>query len=134
VQSVASNTDLDWNALLSQLNLQGMARELAKNSVLESFSDSLVVLNLAPQHKHLQSNKIAHDKVQAALSEYFVKPIKLSIQLGAASNVATPAAVEQHEKQSRQQQAAEAIKQDAFVREAQAQLGAQVIESSIRPV
>jgi DNA polymerase-3 subunit gamma/tau len=134
VQGVTSNTDLDWNALLSQLNLQGMARELAKNSVLESFSDSLVVLNLAPQHKHLQSNKIAHDKVQAALSEYFVKPIKLSIQLGAASNVATPAAVEQHEKQSRQQQAAEAIKQDAFVREAQAQLGAQVIESSIRPV
>jgi hypothetical protein len=43
-------------------------------------------------------------------------------------------AVEQHEKQTRQQQAEEAIKQDAFVREAQAQLGAQLIESSIRPV
>ena len=64
--------DLDWNALLAQLNLQGMARELAKNSVLESFSDGRVVLNLAPQHKHLQSNKIAQDKLQAALSDYFV--------------------------------------------------------------
>ncbi|MDO8312693.1 MAG: DNA polymerase III subunit gamma/tau [Sideroxyarcus sp.] len=134
VKNAASAADLDWNALLSQLNLQGMARELAKNSVLASFSDSRVVLNLAPQFKHLQGNKIAHDKVQAALSEYFAKPIKLAIDLGAASDAATPAAVEQHEKQTRQQQAEEAIKQDVFVREAQAQLGAQVIESAIRPV
>jgi len=134
VHSTASTADLDWNALLSQLNLQGMARELAKNSVLASFSEGRVVLNLAPQHKHLQSNKIAQDKLQAALSDYFVKPIRLSVELGAAKDVATPAAVEQHEKQTRQQQAEEAIKQDAFVREAQAQLGAQVIESSIRPV
>ena len=134
VQSAASGADLDWNTLLSQLNLQGMARELAKNSVLASFTEGRVVLSIAPQYKHLQSNKIAHDKVQAALSEYFVKPIKLAIELGAISDVATPAAVEQHEKHSRQQQAEEAIRQDAFVREAQAQLGAQLIENSIRPV
>jgi DNA polymerase-3 subunit gamma/tau len=134
VQVVASGTDLDWNTLLSQLNLQGMARELAKNCVLASFAEGRVVLNLAPQHKHLQSNKIAQDKLQAALSDYFVKPIRLVVELGAAKDVATPAAVEQHEKQTRQQQAEEAIKHDAFVREAQAHLGAQVIENSIRPV
>ena len=67
-------------------------------------------------------------------SEYFVKTIKLAVQLGATKDAATPAAVEQHDKQTRQQQAEEAIKQDSFVREAQAQLGAQVIENSIRPV
>jgi DNA polymerase-3 subunit gamma/tau len=130
----ANSADLDWNTLLTQLNLQGMARELAKNSVLVSFAEGRVALSLAPQHKHLQSNKIAQDKLQAALSEYFVKPIRLVIELGAAGDIATPAAVEQHEKQTRQQQAEEAIKQDAFVREAQAHLGAQLIEGSIRPV
>jgi DNA polymerase-3 subunit gamma/tau len=93
-----------------------------------------MVLSLAPQHKLLQSNKLAVDKLQAVLSEYFAKPIKLAIELGASKDVATPAAVEQHEKHTRQQQAEAAIKQDAFVREAQAHLGAQVIESSIRPV
>jgi DNA polymerase-3 subunit gamma/tau len=134
VQSTAGSSDLDWNTLLSQLNLQGMARELAKNSVLASFADGRVLLNVAPQFKHLQSNKIAQEKLQAALSDYFVKPIRLTVELGASGDVATPAAVEQHEKQTRQQLAEEAIKQDAFVREAQAQLGAQVIESSIRPV
>jgi DNA polymerase-3 subunit gamma/tau len=134
VRSAASSAGLDWNTLLSQLNLQGMARELAKNSVLASFADGCVLLNIAPQFKHLQSNKIAQEKLQAALSDYFVKPIRLTVELGAIKDAATPAAVEQHEKQTRQQQAEEAIEQDAFVRDAQAQLGAQVIESSIRPV
>ena len=125
---------LDWNTLLTQLNLQGMARELAKHSVLGSFADGRLVLNLAPQHKHLQTNKMAQDKLQAALSDYFAQPVKLVVELGASSAVATPAAVEQQEKQTRQQQAVEAIKQDAFVREAQAVLGAQIVESSIKPI
>jgi DNA polymerase-3 subunit gamma/tau len=128
------STDMDWNVLLSQLNLQGMARELAKNSVLVSFEDGRVVLGLSPQHKLLQSNKVAQEKLQAALSEYFVKPVKLVVELGVVKDVATPAAVEQHEKQTRQQQAEESIRQDGFVRDAQALLGAQLIEGSIRPV
>ena len=129
-----ANSTVDWNTLLTQLNLQGMARELAKHSVLASFSDGLLVLSLAPQHKHLQSNKIAHDKLQTALSEYFAQPVRLSVELNASSAVATPAAVEQQEKQTRQQQAVEAIKQDAFVREAQAVLGAQIVENAIKPI
>ncbi len=134
VQNAASTAGLDWNTLLSQINLQGMARELAKNSVLASFSDGRMVLSLAPQYKHLQGNKLAQDKLQAALSDYFVRPIKLAVELAVIKDVATPAALELHEKQTRQQQAEEAIRHDAFVREAQAHLGAQVIEGSIRPV
>jgi DNA polymerase-3 subunit gamma/tau len=125
---------LDWSTLLTQLNLQGMARELAKHSVLGSFADGRLVLNLAPQHKHLQTNKMALDKLQAALSEYFAQPIRLVIELGVSNAIATPAAVEQEEKRTRQQQAEDAIRQDAFVREAQAVLGAQVVEDSIKPI
>jgi DNA polymerase-3 subunit gamma/tau len=130
----AQSGSLDWNTLLTQLSLQGMARELAKHSVLGSFADGRLVLQLAPQHKHLQSNKMAVDKLQAALSEYFAQPIKLSVELGDTNAVATPAAVEQEEKRTRQQQAEEAIKQDAFVREAQSAFGAQIVENSIRPI
>ncbi len=123
---------IDWNVLLAQLNVQSMARELAKHCTLESFVDGRLALNLAPQHKHLLTNKTAQEKLQAALTDYFAQPVRLVITLGAAG-VATPAATEQHEKQTRQQQAADAITQDQFVREAQAQLGAQVIEDSIKP-
>lgn len=134
VQHSANVADLDWNTLLSQLNLQGMAKELAKNCVLASFEEGRMVLNLAPQFKHMQSNKMAQDKLQSVLSEYFAKPLRLVVELGATKDAATPAAVEQQVKQTRQQQAEEAIKQDIFVREAQAKLGAQLIEGSIRPV
>jgi len=134
VQHSANVADLDWNTLLSQLNLQGMAKELAKNCVLASFDDGRMVLNLAPQFKHMQSNKMAQDKLQSTLSDYFAKPLRLVVELGATKDVATPAAVEQQVKQTRQQQAEDAIKQDIFVREAQAKLGAQLIEGSIRPV
>ena len=110
-----------------------MAKELAKHCTLESFVDGRLTLNLAPQHKHLQTNKMALDKLQAALTEYFARPIKLVMAVG-VGNAITPAAIEQFAKQTRQQQATEAITQDPFVREAQAQLGAQVIEDSIKPI
>jgi len=127
-----SSASLDWNTVLAQLNVQGTAKELARNCTLESFADGRVKLNLAPQHK-LLSSKMAQEKLQAALAAYFAQPVKLAVTLGAAE-VATPAAAEQHAQQTRQQQAVEAIAQDPFVREAQAQLGAQVIEDSIKPL
>ncbi|MFH2135528.1 MAG: DNA polymerase III subunit gamma/tau [Pseudomonadota bacterium] len=126
--------DLDWHTLLAQLNLSGMALQLAKNSLLASFAEGRVLLHLPPQHKHLQSNKVAQEKLQAALSEYFARPVRLEVELSASNEVATPAVVEQQDKQNRQQQAEDAIRQDAFVRDAQAMLGAQLIEGSIRPV
>ncbi|MFA6015521.1 MAG: DNA polymerase III subunit gamma/tau [Gallionellaceae bacterium] len=131
-RGAAESAALDWNTLLTQLNLQGMARELAKHSALGSFSESKLVLLLAPQHKHLQSNKMALDKLQMALNEYFAKPIKLLVELAGSAAIATPAAVEQQEKQTRQQQAVDALKQDAFVREAQTVLGAQLIDQSVK--
>ena len=124
---------LDWSTLLAQLNVQGMARELAKHCTLESFVEGRLTLILAPQHKHLLTNKMAQEKLQAALADYFVQPVRLSVTLG-VNNVATPAAVEQHVKQTRQQQAVEAIAQDPFVREAQAQLGAQILEETIKSI
>jgi len=124
---------LDWSTLLAQLNVQGMARELAKHCTLESFVEGRLTLVLAPQHKHLLTNKMAQEKLQAALAEYFVQPVRLSVTLG-VNNVATPATVEQQVKQTRQQHAVEAITQDPFVREAQAQLGAQILEETIKSI
>ncbi len=126
--------NMDWNTLLAQLNLSGMARELAKNSVLAEFANNRLVLSLPPQHKQFLTNKVAQEKLQTALTKYFARPVRLEVVLGSSSEVATPAAVERQDKQNRQQQAEDAIRQDAFVREAQAILGAQLIEGSIRPV
>jgi DNA polymerase III subunit gamma/tau len=130
-RSVAG-TALDWNVLLGQLNVQGMALQLAKNCVLENFVDGKISLSLAPQHKQFLNNKMAQDKLQAALSEYFAQPVRLLLAIDAVGEAATPAVVERQEKQERHQVATDAISQDPFVLEAQAQLDAQIIENSIK--
>jgi DNA polymerase-3 subunit gamma/tau len=123
---------LDWSVLLAQLNVQGMARELAKNCVLESFAEGKITLSLAPQHKQFLTNKMAQEKLQAALSEYFARPVKMSLTAGAQPDAATPAIAEQQDRQERLQAASQAIEKDPFVREAQAQLDAQIVENSIK--
>jgi DNA polymerase-3 subunit gamma/tau len=133
VQFVVGEQLPDWTTLLSQLNVQGLAGELAKNCVLDSFEGSVLTLYLSPEHKSLQSNKVAFDRLQTVLSDYFAKHIKLQVVLGKAS-VTTPAVVAQQVKQDRQQLANEAIAADNFVLAAQAEFEAKVIPESIRPI
>jgi DNA polymerase III subunit gamma/tau len=76
---------------------------------------------------------MAQGKLQAALGEYFAQPVKLTVSIEAIDS-ATPAEIDRRQKSTRQQEAVAAITQDPFVREAQAQLGAKVIEDSIKPV
>ena len=130
--AAVSGSQPDWGVLLQQLNLQSMAQQLAKNCVLENFSDGQITLRLSQEHKHSQT-KMSTDRLQAALSEYFAKPMKLNIVLG-QTETATPAVIEQQGKQLKQQQASDSIAQDSFVREAQAELGAELIAESIKPI
>ena len=129
----ASAGQLDWGVLLDQLNVQGMAQQLAKNCTLKSFSDRQITLCLSQEQRHLHTNKMAAEKLQACLSDYFAKPVKLNIVLG-GNDAATPAVIEQKTKQFKQQQASDAIAQDDFVREAQAELGATLIAESIKGI
>ncbi|MEQ1555259.1 MAG: DNA polymerase III subunit gamma/tau C-terminal domain-containing protein, partial [Gallionella sp.] len=123
----------DWANLLAQLNLQGLAGQLAKNCVLESLEGERLVLSLSAEHKGLQNNKVAFERLQAVLSDYFAKTMKIQIVLG-QNSTATPAIVEQQVKSDRQQQANEAIATDDFVMAAQAELGAQLLNDSIRAI
>jgi len=115
------------------LNVQGMAQQLAKHCVLQSLADEQLTLCLSQEHKHLQANKAAIEKLQAALSDYFTKPMKLNIVLGKIET-ATPAVIERQGKQFKQQQASDSIARDSFVREAQAEFGATLVPESIKPI
>jgi len=123
----------DWGILLTQLNMQGMAQQLAKHCVLQSISDRQITLCLSQDHKHLQTNKMATEKLQSALSDYFAKPMKLNILLGKTEAI-TPAVIEQQSKQLKHQQASDSITQDSFVLEAQSELDASLIAESIKPI
>ena len=127
-----SGNQPDWGVLLQHLNLQSMAQQLAKNCVLENFSDGQIALRLSQEQKHLQT-RMATDRLQSALSDYFARPMKLHIVLG-KTEAATPAVMEQQSNHLKRQQASDSIAQDSFVREAQAELDADLIAESVKPI
>ena len=131
-KSVVHGEDVQWGAMLPQLNVQGMAQQLAKHCVLENVSGQLVVLRLAQEHKHLQT-RMATDNLQSALGSYFGNPVKLSIVLGQVTE-ATPARIEHQTRQVRMQQANDSIEEDTFVTDAQAELDASLVAESIKPI
>jgi len=129
---ISSGDQPDWGSLLTRLNVQGMAHQLAKHCVMDNFSDRQITLRLSQEHKQLQT-KSATEKLQAALTGYFAKPIKLNIVLGDSVSE-TPAVKENRSKHLKQQQASDSIAHDRFVREAQTELGADLIQESIKPI
>ena len=130
--TIVSGGQPEWGSLLTQLNVQGMAQQLAKHCVMDNFSDRQITLRLSQEHKQLQT-KAATEKLQAALTAYFAKPIKLNIVLGDSVSE-TPAVMEKRSKHLKQQQASDSIAHDRFVREAQTELGADLIQESIKPI
>jgi len=135
--AVASGEMPEWTVLLTQLNVSGMAQQLAKHCVMQSFSGESMTLCLPQENKHMQTSKTATVILQEALSAYFAKPIKLNVVLGKTEELTpavTPAVIEQQDKEFKQQQANEAIAEDSFVKEAQAEFGASLVEDSIKPL
>jgi DNA polymerase-3 subunit gamma/tau len=132
VAASASPNVNDWHEILLVLKLGGMARELAQHCELSRVDGSQVALRLSPTHRHLQMRP-AQDKVQQALSEYFGRPMQLTIDLQEVIGD-TPAAAAQRRRKEQQDQAVASVEQDDFVRGVIDQFDATLIESSIKPL
>ncbi len=122
----------DWHRILVELDLGGMARELAQHCELDGISGTRVKLFLSPTHRHLQM-KPAQDKLQQALSDHLGRALQLVIELREAAGD-TPAAAAQRRRSERQDKAVASVEQDDFVREVIDLFDATLIESSIKPV
>ncbi len=124
--------DGDWPSLVSQLKLSGMTRMLAQNCEVKSISDNEIELCVPEPHRHLLE-KAYQDKMKAAMSEYYGKPMRLKFSVGSVTGM-TPAELESREKQAKQSQAIAAIETDPFVRELVENFDARLIVSSIKPI
>ncbi len=125
-------SDNDWPSLVNQLELNGMARMLAQNCEIKTYSKDDIELCLLSEHKHLLEKKY-QDKVQAALNKHFGKRINLKFSVGKITGI-TPAELDNREKQMKQQQAITAIETDPVVRELVDSFDAKLINSSIKPI
>ncbi|MDO8437999.1 MAG: DNA polymerase III subunit gamma/tau [Nitrosomonadaceae bacterium] len=130
--ATATSFDGDWPALVNQLKLSGMTRMLAQNCEVKNFTADGIELCVPEPHRHLLE-KAYQDKMKAALSEYYGKPVRLKFSVGSTTGM-TPAELENREKQAKQSQAIAAIETDPFVRELVENFDAKLIVSSIKPI
>jgi DNA polymerase-3 subunit gamma/tau len=122
----------DWTALLAELKIGGMARELAQHCELRRSAANEIVLRLSSAHRHLLM-RTAQDKLQQVLSDHLKRSLKLAIEIGEV-DVATPAETNRQVRREIQDRAVAAIEQDGFVRGAIELFDAHPIESSIKPI
>jgi DNA polymerase III subunit gamma/tau len=128
----ARSEDAKWHEMVSALQLNGLARELAQHCELRELNEMECVLRIAPAQGHLQMRP-APDKLRQALSDYLGRSIVLRFEL-AQTESETPAATVGRERLQRQEQAIASIEKDSFVRDVIASCDASLVESSIKPI
>jgi len=129
-EALAKEGEVPWPELVARLKLAGMPRELAVRSELVSREGDHFRLRV-PIRTLAESG--APDRLRAALSEYFGRPVRISTEIGATQGP-TAANLSEEARAQRQRSAEESIYSDPFVRELIENFGASVDPSSIKPV
>ncbi len=123
--------NLSWSELVAPLQLSGLVRELANNSMLDSVEGDTFTLTLDQAFAHLL-NKEREAALRDALSGHFGWPVSLRITAGKPA-AETPAREQQRTQNERVQAATDVIMNDPTVRTLQDEFNAQVNTASIRP-
>jgi DNA polymerase-3 subunit gamma/tau len=122
----------DWQGLVEQLDLKGVARELALNCALEEHTEQGLVLGVDPAHARLL-NESRRRLIEQALSDHFGHFLALRIRQEGELRGETPAGRQAREREARRQQAVRAIETDENVKALQDVFGATVNYDSIQP-
>jgi DNA polymerase-3 subunit gamma/tau len=123
----------EWGAIVEALGLQGLARELASNCVLESLEGARVRLRLAPEHRALAAGR-GPARLEEALSRHLERAVKVEIAVGEpVSGVETPAVIARREADTRRQRAVAALQGDPGVQAIVDAFGGHIEIDSVRP-
>jgi len=134
----------DWASLLSQLNIQGMAKQLASHCAFESFDGFVLKLSIPAQQINFLSENLT-SRLEQALSQKMAQPIKLHIsksELNPQSHSHSPASqilnqtphqIHQQEKEALQKEAEVSLEQDPVALFIQENFGAKLNPNSLKP-
>ncbi len=120
-----------WHEIVARLDLNGMAQQLAVNSIMTGREANVINLMLAPQHATLRSPAM-EQRLHEALQNYFGEPVKLRFTIGEVQE--SPAHLQQRANDERQQAAVAAMHNDPNVQRIRETFNAEVITESIRPL
>ena len=119
----------DWLAVVGQLKLTGLTRELVQQAELVDHDHRSIKLRV-PIKTLLNGGTL--DKLKAALATHFGRPVAVSVEVGAVQGV-TAAAARQGERAARQADAEAVIAADPFVQALVRDFGASIVPGSIKP-
>jgi len=120
----------DWCALVPQLGISAMVRELANNCRYLRREDNLIVLGLAQAKAHLATDK-SQSKIESILSEYFEQALKLRLEV-TQDEGETPAQSRQRAEENRQKSAEHSMQEDDFVKALGESFDAQIVPGTVK--
>jgi DNA polymerase III subunit gamma/tau len=137
VQQAAHATALplspeNWAAIVEQLGLSGIARQLAANCAFAGRQGGQVRLLLDARSQSIRTPG-NEQKLAAALARYVGEPVRLVIDLAEATPPATPARERDRQADERLASARAALATDPNIQALQSQMGATIYPESVRP-
>ncbi len=131
----AAMGDTDWAAMIKNMTLSGLTRQLAINCQLKSLETGHCVLILSAHCVHLKTEGLVRN-LEKGLAHYLGRAIKLVIEVEASNPepLDTPAARKDREQAERQKAAEDEIGQDSTVNVFRQQFGARIVPGSTQPL
>ncbi len=118
-----------WPALVSELRLSGLAKQLAVNSELIYIQDNILTLRV---HLNQLAQKHCVDKLQAALKSHFEQAVVIKTEIGATTRTAAQD-LEKVQTQ-RQQEAQYSVENSRVAQDLQRHFDAQLVPGSVRVI
>ena len=107
--------DLEWDQLVTDLEVVGLVRELARNSALASFEDGVVELVIAPQFEKLAARRHL-ESLQAALGKQLGRNIVVRLNVARDDSLTTPSQLALAANEERQRKAEAEMESDPNVK------------------
>jgi len=131
IQSTSTTTgSLDWSGLVYELGLTGLAQEIVANSLLESYRDGRLNLQLQPE-----IHELLNDLIKAEITQALEQKLGVSLQLDLSATGVSGGQTPLQAKIQRQQQerlvAIDAIRDEKLVKKLQHAFSAELDEASV---
>jgi DNA polymerase-3 subunit gamma/tau len=123
---------VNWSRIVEQLELAGLARQLAINCALLGREGAVVRLSLDARSQSVRS-PASEEKLAAALSKLTGESLRVSIEVGAAAAQASPARERDRQADEAVQAARASLEADPAIQVMRRQFGATIVGESIRP-
>ena len=130
---VADKLTDPWSLVIEQMQLMGLVKLLAKNSVMKQV-DQQIILTLKREQQHLLNNGKICEQLQDKLKAHYGQQVSMYIEVGSVLGKVTPNESELQIYQQYLDAAKNNIKQDKNIRSWAQDYDAKIYENSIIPL